>query len=529
MDNEIAGLDWSNDRIIPAFQALQHLDIYDIRGASSDTRLTVTTLAGIINRPQPLVYLITHGDDAFWLRQTLSAVPQTLSPAQGDEVLHTLLTAYRARIRGLIIYDPALIDTVNVATVLAGLRESIVVSPAQAQVLQETYKLPVLADLRVYGWRTRLQAYRWAQQILLPGCSRRLVAGLDPAITTGLRSFLVATRTFVYWLDSRKYLPEAGDGLLSERTVMQQILAAYPAGTPHLGWFIDESSGVNLTSLAAQPVLASDYFTNLEVWAAWQPSFSPPESVQEHMPAIENKIYLSFTISDGDNLQYCQHRLMHLWRDSLRGSLPIGWTLSPVLLQAAPAMAAYYRTTATANDELIAAPSGAGYIFPSHWPVEQVTPFLQRTGPLMQLLGMQTLEVLDTTFWQSSGLPFISDIRLTGMTFTDHDRQVRFAQGLMPYGLRGILSGAGIVWPHREKIGDIPLYHNLGLAGSVGTALALIRFAALTHPRRPLFLNVYILAWSLGPTDLKQVVQQLGGDYVVILPRTLLAMLAKTL
>lgn len=44
-------------------------------------------------------------------------------------------------------------------------------------------------------------------------------------------------------------------------------------------------------------------------------------------------------MSDGDNLQYDQIRLLHLWRDPARESVPIGWTISPALIEAALAIA----------------------------------------------------------------------------------------------------------------------------------------------------------------------------------------------
>ena len=50
----------------------------------------------------------------------------------------------------------------------------------------------------------------------------------------------------------------------------------------------------------------------------------------------------------------------------------------------------------------------------------------------------------------------------------------------------------------------------------------LIKYMALTHKQRPLFLNVYMLAWSITPSDLKRVVEQLGDGYEIVLPRILL-------
>jgi GxGYxYP putative glycoside hydrolase C-terminal domain/GxGYxY sequence motif in domain of unknown function N-terminal len=527
VSKETPGLGWHDNRLIPTFQSPQHLDVYDLRGAARDTQLTATIIAGLVNRPEPKVYLMLGDDDAYWLDQVFQSIPQHVVPANGNTALDALLSTYHSSVQGLIIYDPALIDTINVATTLAGQRSGLVVSPSQAQSIQKTYPLPILFDLRTYGWRTRLQAYNWARQQLLGDASSHLLAGIDPGALAGLRSFLVATRTFAYWLDSRKYTPDLSTGWFSERNLMQQLIGAFPAGAAHLGWFIDEGSGVNLTSMAAMPVLASDYFNNLEVWTAIQ---SPEVSSHASLPAlpdIGNKIYLSFTVSDGDNLQYMQHRMLRLWRDRTRGSLPIGWTFSPLLWQIAPAMVAYYLRTATAHDELIAGPSGAGYMFPSRWPSVRLASFLQQTGQLMQALNMTTLEVLDTDFWQRSCLPLASKISLSGMTFTNEARQRDFVHALKPYGLRGILSGSGNILPRNKQVDGIPLYHNLGIASSASIAVKMVKAAALLNPRRPLFLNLYVLAWSMTPTALLQVVQQLGSEYEIVLPGTLLAMLAR--
>jgi hypothetical protein len=407
-----------------------------------------------------------------------------------------------------------------------------VVSPALAQDLQGLYSLSVLVDLQTYHWRNRLQAYLWAQQNLLSDCSSRLVAGMNPSIVNGLRSFLVATGTFVYWLDTRHNVPDFNAGLLSEHTLAEQIYRSFTPGTIHLGWFVDEPSGMAMTSRAAIAVLASDFFNNLEVWTAMQLSGSarPVQAVAgTDIQVATDKIYVSFTISDGDNLQYCQHRLLQLWRDNARGSVPIGWTISPVLLEAVPALARYYMASMTPNDELIAGPCGAAYIFPSHWPDDALPQFLEYTGKLMQSMGLITLTVLDTDLLYKSRLPLLSKVSLTGMAFRHRARQQDFAHTLALYGVRGILSGAGFLlnttasW---RMVGSLPVYRNLGLADSVNSAVGLIKRAA-TSTRRPLFLNVYCLAWSMGPSDIKEIKEQLGDSYEFVLPRTLLAMLAK--
>ncbi|MGZ6365289.1 MAG: GxGYxYP domain-containing protein [Ktedonobacteraceae bacterium] len=554
----------------PTFQSPDHLDVYDIRGASQDTQLAITTMTGIINRQKPQVYLLSSADAAFWLQQVFSQIPQDVSPAVGNAALDAMLNKYASSIKGMIIYDPNSMDSVNIATMLAGQRDGMVVSPALASTLQKPpHQLTVIADLGIYQWKNRIQAYTWAESNLLKTSSTTLIAGLDPKISGALRSFLVATRTFIYWLDASKCIPDIFNGWVSECGLMQRIFSTFPAGTIHLGWFIDEPNGVKLTSQAAMPVLASDFFENLEVWTSVQnaqvgnigtglvssissvpgqadasgpistaisglgqagasgpipstvsglgqagasgptpyvvskPGSSPASHVQ-NVAVSTPKAYVSFTISDGDNLQYDQHRMATLWRDSTRGSLPIGWTISPSLVQTAPSLAAYYISTVSPNDELLAGPSGAGYMYPSQWPQAQLPAFLKTTGELMQAMKLSIIQVLDSGSSQA---------------FVNPGLQTTYVDVLAPYGVKGILSGSGQTQSSWKKISGVPVLQNLGLADSVSKTISLIKNASAQY------LNVYVMAWTMTPSDLQQVVQQLGNQYQIVKPSTLLGMI----
>ncbi|HVB62838.1 MAG TPA: GxGYxYP domain-containing protein [Ktedonobacteraceae bacterium] len=533
----MAELDWPADRLLPQFQTPQHLTVYDIRKASSAVQLSVSTLAGLINRPRPQVYLLASDEDAFWLQQLAAAIPHETSPASNDDALAAMLAAFPNYAKGLIIHNTAFPDSINIATMMAGQQDGVVVSQDQVAALQASYQLPILADLRTQQWQQRASAYDWARQNLLQGASTRIIAGLDPKICAGVRAFLVATRAFIYWLDSRDFLPDPRDRWQSERGLMQQILSSFAGQAVHLGWFIDEASGVSLTSLAAIPVLATDFMTNLETWTAIAPAAPPargaslppsPVGADLSRPPIPGKVYLSFTVSDGDNLQYIQHRMLRLWRDPARGSFPLGWTFSPIMAQAAPAMSAWYLDTATPNDELMAGPSGAGYMFPSYWPADQLPAFLQRTGQSMQKSGMTQIEMLDAGFLQSLGIPFLGDLLHPGMKLSDHAMQKNIANTLAAFSITGIFSGSGVIFrPSWHVIDGTPVYENLGLAGSVSQTVSMVKLATATFLKRPLFLNIYILAWSMTPSTIKQAIEQLGSDYEVVTPGTLLAMLAK--
>ncbi len=511
---------WANDRLLPVFEAPGSLDVYDIRAAPYDTQLAVTTLAGLVNRRQARVYLLSGNDVDELLHRTLAHIPTTSPAFPPEQALDELLARYPDVVQGLIIYDPKLIDSVNVATTLAGLRDAIVVSPALAETLrQPPHTLHVLADLRVYAWKNRLQAYRWAARNLLKQTTPQLVAGINPQIAGGLRSLLVACRAFVYWLDPRFTLPDPSNGWLMERCVMRRILRAFAPGTPHLGWFVDERRGVTLTSKAAMPVLPSDHFSNLEVWIA-----SPADAREGHPYMLAGppshpqnnagnaKVYVSFTMSDGDNLQYCQNRMYRLWQDPARGSIPIGWTISPALQEAAPALAAYYAQTATANDELIAGPSGAGYMLPSKWPAAQLDSYLRLTGRLMQRMRLSAVEVLD---------------ELLTRFFPRRAWQDRYARALAPHGVRGMMLGDNYSHTAWFVTSDMPVIQNLGLINSVDMALRLIQDNTPAKLVQPQFLNLYMLAWNVTPSDLNRVAAALDSRYEIVTPGKLLAMIAE--
>lgn len=529
MRREGAGLAWSAGRILPIFRPVVELDVYDMRGAAGAELITASVIAGLVNRPQPRIYLLTKDDDLFWLHQAFGSIPQTISPQTGTAALHALLSTYRSVIQGMIIYNPRLPDTINVATTMAGQQDCIIVSPEQVDTLASSYQIAVHDDLCKYPWRSRLDMYRWAQQHLLPQSSARIIAGLNPEAFCGLRSFLVATRAFVYWLDSRQYIPAHFSDLLSERALLRQILASYAPGAVHMGWVIHEQSGVSLASEVGMTVFASDYALNLEVWMASSlTDYTLPQFPKKReLPAVSSKVYVSFTMSDGDNIQYCQYRMRSIWNDPARGAVPLGWTLSPLLAHAAPALAAYYARSASVNDELIAGPSGMGYMYPSRWPQDQLEPFLHQTGELMQSLAMTSLDILDVDALYATGLPLLGAFSWHGMRLTNPRIQQQFARVLADYGVQSLFNGAGLTgrpayWKHLDQLS---IYNNLGFTETVAQTVQLIKLATLFYRRRPLCLNVYLIAWKMTPTLVQEVMQQLGDGYEYVLPSTLLSLL----
>ena len=74
----------------------------------------------------------------------------------------------------------------------------------------------------------------------------------------------------------------------------------------------------------------------------------------------------------------------------------------------------------------------------------------------------------------------------------------------------------------------VPVIKNLGLAKSVAHTLELIKNNTQAQVQGPTFLNIYVYAWIMTPTDISKVIQGLDNRYVVVTPGQLCALIAQT-
>jgi hypothetical protein len=165
-------------------------------------------------------------------------------------------------------------------------------------------------------------------------------------------------------------------------------------------------------------------------------------------------------------------------------------------------------------------------MYPIDWPGTQLSSFLAHTGRLMQSMNLTTLEVLDSNFRQDISLSLRALLKGSGMALIDTKIQQRYAEELKPAGIQGILSGGGQKNVSWNTFSGIPVYQNLGIASSIDEALSMIKEGVDDYKGRPIFLNIYVLAWKMTPSDLKQVATMLGSGYEIVTPGALLAMIA---
>ena len=521
-----ASVSWPARQALPHFASPTHLDVADVSGLSGDRQVLFNTLEGLVNRSQPRIYLLWTSDEgnSTWIDtlHTEFGVPVTdlSSPWQ-------LLPRYASDVKGMVIYDPAVPDSVNVATSLAGSEGAVVASPALAPTLSSApYHLKVLADLRGQ-FHTRLDAYQWGYDHLwAPGrVTHRMLVGLppfqssavhladvgavnvplEPVYDSGalpgepfasLRDYAVATGAMVVWLDPNEP---------AERVLLEQMLSGMPPDSPYLGTHPGDVAGeitiVALLSSHSVYEVAADFFNNGSVFGGVRPRVLPAPAPPPAPKPDPTKIYVSFTMSDGDNIQYDQRRLRWEWDRPGRGQVPINWTISPLLLDAAPAMFDHYVSTATPDDLFMAGPSGAGYAYPSSWPAGTFQSFTGHTGAYDRQLGIWTLDILNA--------PDGVRMPLADPQATDYAHDVAPLGMMLNYNFFPECRTDNVV------VDRIPVTTGCDISSS-STAQGEAEFDVeqqAAHCRalgtRPCFISIEFTVWNVAPEDLVAVAKTL--------------------
>ncbi|OAS82684.1 MULTISPECIES: GxGYxYP domain-containing protein [Metabacillus] len=307
-----------------------------------------------------------------------------------------------------------------------------------------------------------------------------------------LRDYAVANRAMVFWLETN--VPE-------EKELFERILSDVEPNTPYLGWFgndvAGEFSSTELTSKHSVYVVPADWFNNMTVFSGTKRNLKKQKPLPA--PELTNKIYVTFTLGEGDNLQYNQHKLRQLWDDEARGSVPINWSASPLLYDAAPSMLSHYQHTATENDLLIAGPSGAGYIYPTPWPDDTFEKYAKQTNKYMKRTGMDIIYALNRVDEQnvplseSEAQDYIDYINPKGIFLSwENTSGTSILNGKLP---QSILRGASSVGEAKEAIAEL---------------------SAEWDGKSPLFISMGMLSWSVTPSDIEEIANSLGTEYEVV-------------
>lgn len=364
---------------------------YSAEGRSIQELLLLDSLAGLLAREQPCLFRLqsvlgrdTNDPAARWLFAMCcrgATVDDSVCAAPTAEVVAKVLPGARDRFPSLrFVRCEAEGPSVSTAVTLAAASDGVIVAAGEMVArLLSNLGLPLLCDVRSVK---PLEVLRELSGRL----RERIVVFQDHGKMHHLADYAVFARAPYLQFGAE---PDADLFTLGR---MSGVGAAF-------GWSCEHQL-VRTCSARGVLVHAADWCVNLPVLAgapAAEPSVQPcfQTTAVEAGPAPAHTVALVMT--DGDNLQWAlgQWAVESRWFGSPnRGSVCMGWTLSPALAHVAPVALEEITSLLTSSDELVAGPSGVGYVFPGSWPRASLEEYAQLTGEAMRACGMRVLNVL---------------------------------------------------------------------------------------------------------------------------------------
>jgi len=465
------GVNWPQNQLLPTFSTpAPMLDCVDLSYASrADVNLLVS-LEGIVNRTQPRLVSVARreGEGKFtWLKL------HNLSYRMMDR--NKAVLKYRTNVTGLVVPDPDEPDTINLATTIAGVNNEMICDPSLLAIFTNgPYDLPIIDDLRG-RFADKYAVYNYLYSNYWPRCTHRIFAGMEPNLPGHLRDYLIAVKAATVWL---------GPGIEKDAKLLGLFaLDMKPVSGVYMGWWPGEGDGLEWIAKYGIPVLASDFFCNATVFSGVSHRIDIPKIPEP--PPLENKVYVAMILSDGDNVQYMQHAMKMSWDKPARGTIPIGWTASPLAVDLDPMMLNYYWNSATTNDCLISGPSGAGYAHVNNWKSDYLTEFARVSDPYLQRSGLRVITIWDRVT-HPVGRAFAANcLSLLGLTDQSGNYNAT-DQGLQTIGLTPTYTST--VRELKEWI---------------------VNAAASWNGAAPLFIAAQANVWNMGPTELAEVAREL--------------------
>lgn len=421
---EANDLCWPDDRLLPLFlpptTSLKSLDM-SAASLSGEERVMFCTLQGLINRTSPRILLYNHNEEPRTTWPSAHSLRTAVIPTSKP---YTLVKLYKDEVKGLVLYSNTQSEHYsNLAATIAGLDRLLpVTKEIRAKLVANGMDFPVVEDLTALKMSSALDIYTYLYDNYWHRCSHRLLVSIRPTIPY-VHDISAACGAACVWLDPRKS---------DERQLLDKMLQDLTPGRDIvLGWYPEERSGVGEATKYGLSTVPADFFENTTAYA----SVNKPVRINPvpKRPRLENKVYATVYISDGDNIQYCQHAMAKIYEQAGRGKMAMNWTISPALADIAPMMLNYYYGKATSQDCFVSGPSGLGYAMPydahnsryyaSATSSKLITPYAQLTQRYLEKAGLRVITVWDNLSPVQSKVYADNCPYLYGLTINDWERQ----------------------------------------------------------------------------------------------------------
>ncbi len=391
------GLDylWPEDRYMPTFvnEPAEHIDFIDLTEFSDEVILLMTSLKAIVNAEQPRIYSRDRVEDYFdWLPYIGYSEDKVTVYADPYELFDKYVK--EEEIKNIVISDSAVVESINAASTLAGITDSLVVTTDLYQkLLSLGYKFNVLQDFTgMFKTGQDVNRYIFEHWFSQGYVNKRILFGTDPGIPGCLREYAMALGCACVYFDINNE---------EDKALLEEYADLMPKGySQYAGWFPAGNEEAMVTFLSEHGIVmtSADFFTNIPFLSGQK-----VEKIQRKRSSemtLENKIYVMYGVTDGDNMgSYMQQAFPQMLFSDIERDFPISWTISPNAAFLMPrVLQAIYDEADAELDDFLSGPTGAAYTFPGIQDKSWRDHYIRVTDEYMEAAD---LNVLNT--WNEAG------------------------------------------------------------------------------------------------------------------------------
>ncbi len=478
---------------LPKGVALQSLVVIPLDAlVSSQDRALVASLQGLVAKSSSeQIFIDDGGPSTTWKDYLVTRYGIALDNSYAT--LPALVAHFKQYVSGYILYDMSgNPQSLNVATSLSGPLKGLPVDKSQ---VEQVTSLGVTRQLLDVSDKSE----KWAYQRYRGLFSETTAAELDFDVYNQLRDYATLTNSFTFY-----------DGVTDWR---KQVLRGLGQGATLLGYGTNETEMIRQASREGVTSIPTDLASNLSVLSSIH---STEGLIQKPapMPLTKNKHYVSFVVSDGDNVAWDLQGLPQYYSNADRGSFSVGYGVSPSLVDLAPAALRWFYENASsggARDQFVAGPSGAGYVYPSRMSSGDLDTFAGRLNGYMARADLSIAEILDD---QNS----FDRADLWSKYLREPNIDALFYSGPDARGQIGWVNNKPVI-AQRDTLWD-----------GVTDERTLIR-EINSRPASPTTADGYTLVlvhcWSKSLSDIRTVVDGLGPGVEVVTPQEFVSLITQ--
>lgn len=401
--------------------------------------------------------------------------------------VYELVDIFKDKVNGYALYLPHM-DSVNVALTYAGLKQVLPITKDQVESI-EALGVEYAIDLTE-------KDICWVLENFRDEINWDYVIQQNPSYT-GIRDFGVANSGLYLFnhflvLDADAYTRMGYD-------------------SPMLGWgSTDEVSDVADLSYYGITTVASDHAWNLSVLSAAELQIEAFKQNFDRTPIeTEDVHYVTFILSDGDNVQYMLNNYFQSSRTygaMNRGDVPFGWSIAPTMYDLAPTVLKRYYDSATDNDYLLAGVSGAGYFYPDVMPEEALQLHVERTNEYFKRLDLDYGVIMGSRkfdVYKSSLAAYANMSEIEGaFLYANYDRYMGYGGEIWWENDKPFLSARNALWDTKDLAAFAEMINNYDVSPYTIDG----------------YTVVAVHTWSQTYDDVLTVISALDDDVKVISP-----------